>query len=94
MIYIKKKAQGTLLKEFNSFVMPKIEAAAVAVNKHPSVYLIDDLLEPYVNAYVTMKKQSYSSNNSIDGQTIVYGQDGFYANCTLFEIMPMHRGAK
>ena len=69
MIYIKKKAQGTLLKEFNSFVMPKIEAAAVAVNKHPSVYLIDDLLEPYVNAYVTMKKQSYSSNNSaVDDQ--------------------------
>lgn len=63
MIYVKKKAQGTLLKEFNNLVMPEIEKAATAVRKHPSIYLIDDLLEPYVKAYVTIKKQNYSSTN-------------------------------
>lgn len=63
MIYVKKKAQGTLLKEFNNFVIPEIKKAAAAAKKHPSMYIIDDLLEPYVKAYVTIKNQNYSSTN-------------------------------
>lgn len=63
MIYSKKKAQGSLLKEFDQFVMPKVENAAKLSNTNPAVYLIDKILTPYTMEYKKIKNPGVPLTN-------------------------------
>lgn len=63
MVFTKRKAQGTLLKEINNFVIPQVKSMAREMKIHPSIFFITNLLEPYTNAYVLIKRRSYSSIN-------------------------------
>lgn len=55
MVYAKKKAQGSLLDEFEKFVMSKMPY---------SEYFIDNILTPYTKRYVEIKNKSYPNINN------------------------------
>lgn len=60
MIFAKTKAQKSLLEEFRTYVL----------NKKTSVDLIDNILEPYADAYSTLKKKNYKHTNENNAKQI------------------------
>ena len=55
MVYVKKKAQDSLIDEFEKFVKPNISSAE---------YFIDKVLTPYTKRYVEIKNKSYPNTNN------------------------------
>ena len=55
MVYVKKKAQGSVIDEFEKFVMPKMPSAE---------YFIDKVLTPYSEYYAEIKNKSYPNTNN------------------------------
>jgi hypothetical protein len=55
MIYMKAKARASLLEEFEKHVIPKAATAEA---------LVDDIIEPYADAYLIAKNKSYKASSN------------------------------
>ena len=67
MVYVKKKAQSSLLDEFEKLVMPKVLdefKKLVPSNMRLSEYFIDNILTPYTNKYVEIKNADFPNINA------------------------------
>lgn len=59
MIKVKSKAKKSLYEEFRKYVLPDI-------NSESAINFIDKMLEPYAEAYNTIKRSAYSSVENAD----------------------------